>query len=200
MIELDDPVSAATGAYLAAAMGDMAGREDVFDDIEQARALAGVVKDPIILGQLLLLEARVLRRTRDVRARSTLEAAIEDLGGEGSAPTGCACRAAISVSSSWPRPITSVRPNISPLALPVLLRLDRSASALACGGLAVLAIERGDVHRGRKLAHAAQHLLQPDAPTSAEDKERLSALLPASTGSPAAGTIDDAEILELAVS
>ncbi len=50
MIELDDPASAATGAYLAAAMGDMAGRADVFDDIEQGRVLAGIVKDPIILG------------------------------------------------------------------------------------------------------------------------------------------------------
>ena len=83
MIELDDPASAATGAYLAAAMGDMAGRADVFDDIEQGRVLAGIVKDPIILGQLLLLEARVLRRTRDARARSTLEAAIDDLEGKG---------------------------------------------------------------------------------------------------------------------
>jgi DNA-binding SARP family transcriptional activator len=44
MIELDDPASAATGAYLAAAMGDMAGRADVFDDIEQGRTLAGIVR------------------------------------------------------------------------------------------------------------------------------------------------------------
>ena len=196
MIELDDPASAATGAYLAAAMGDMAGRADVFDDIEQGRVLAGIVKDPIILGQLLLLEARVLRRTSDVRARSTLEAAIDDLEGKGVLrPAALARRDLGLLELSEGNPGRAVEH--LELALPVLLQLDRSAAALACGGLAVLARDRGDHERGRNLASAAQQLLQPDAPTSAEDTQRLADLLPSDEGRAVLGDFDDAAILEL---
>jgi DNA-binding SARP family transcriptional activator/predicted ATPase len=195
MLELDDPASAATGAYLAAAMGDMAGREDVRDDIEQARTLAGIVKDPIILGQLLLLEARVLTRTRDERARSTLETAIDDLESKGVLRPAALARRDLGLLELSEGRRDRAREHLN-VSLPVLLKLDRSASALACGGLAVLAQEDGRDEPARRRAAAARPQLRPDTPTSAEDRERLAALVPSATTRPAVDDLDDAEILD----
>jgi hypothetical protein len=145
---------------------------------------------------LLLLEARVLRRTNDLRARSTLEAAIDDLEAKGVLrPAALARRDLGLLELSEGKPGRAIEH--LEVALPVLLQLDRSAAALACGGLAVLARDRGDRGRSCALASAAQQLLQPEAPTSAEDKQRLADLLPPDDGLGATGTLDDAEILEL---
>ena len=195
MLELDDVVSAATGAYLAAALGDMAGSDDVLVDIDEARELAGIVKDPVLLGQLLLLEARVLRRTGDDRARDTLDAAIVDLESKGVLRPAALARRDLGLLELAEGNRGRATDHLEQ-ALLVLLKLDRSAAALACGGLAVLARERGEAARGDLLAEAAHRLLQPEAPTSDEDKQRLALLIPAPASVDRAA-IDDTKILEL---
>ena len=83
MLEFDDPISAATGYYLAATLGDMGAATDLADDIARARELATAVRDVSLLGRLLHLEARVQERTGDDRARAQLTTAAEELERQG---------------------------------------------------------------------------------------------------------------------
>ena len=83
MLELDDPISAGTGYYLAAALGDMGGATDLADDIARARELATTVRDVSLLSRLLLLDARVQERTGDERGRAQLALAVAELERQG---------------------------------------------------------------------------------------------------------------------
>ena len=77
------PDTAAQAVYLSAVLGDMAGCDDVTDDIQVARELATAVRDVSLLGQMLLLEARALKRAGDSRSRELFAEAAERLMGFG---------------------------------------------------------------------------------------------------------------------
>ena len=196
MIALDDLASAATGAHLVVALGDMAGRIDVYDDIDRARRLATEVKDPIILGQVLLLEARVMRRSGDARARTALEVAIVDLEAKGVLRPAALARRDLGLlalaEGDW-----SGAQHLLSAALPVLLKLDRSAAALACAGLGALAADRSQAGRAARLAGIAHELLRATTLTSDEDRRRVPELL-VGIDVPTVEMPDDAEIVELA--
>jgi DNA-binding SARP family transcriptional activator len=196
MIELDDPASAATGAYLAVALGDMAGRVDLYDDIDQARFLANAVKDPIVLGQVLLLEARVLRRSGDSRARAAFETAIVDLEAKGVLRPSALARRDLGLLALAEGDWSGAQQLLS-TALPVLLKLDRSAAALACAGLGALAAVREQRARAERLAGVAHELLRATAPTSNEDRQRVPELL-VGIEVPTIAVPSDTEIVELA--
>jgi hypothetical protein len=196
MIDLGDLASAATGAHLVVALGDMAGRIDVRDDIAQARRLATEVKDPIILGQVLLLEARVMRRSGDARARSALEAAIVDLEAKGVLRPAALARRDLGLLAQAEGDWSGAQQLLS-TALPVLLKLDRSAAAVACAGLGAIAADRQEPARAARLAGIADQLLRATALTSEEDRQRLPELL-VGIEVPTVEVPDDAEIVELA--
>ena len=70
MVEMGDPIRTAVGWYLGASLGDMAWCDDIIADIVRARELADGYGDVSLLGQLLLVEARALRRAGDGRVGS----------------------------------------------------------------------------------------------------------------------------------
>jgi hypothetical protein len=196
MIALEDLASAATGAHLVVALGDMAGRIDLRDDIAQARRLATEVKDPIILGQVLLLEARAMRRSGDARARSALEAAIVDLEAKGVLRPAALARRDLGLLAHSEGDWAGAQHLLS-IALPVLLKLDRSAAALACAVLGAIAADRQEAARAARLAGIANQLLRATALTSDEDRQRVPELL-VGIDAAAVEVPDDAEIVALA--
>lgn len=199
LLDLGDELGGANSFYLSAALGDMAGAADVMDDIHVAQQMATATRDVPLLGQLLLLQARTVKRSRDPRARELLAQAVDRLTELGGIRAAALARRDLGLVELEQGDDTAARNDLQQ-ALPMLLQLDRPAAALAAGGLAVLAGRVGNDSGARRLAEVAVGLRTTDAPESAEDTEQLGALL-AQVGSRGAETLtrlDDDIVLELA--
>jgi DNA-binding SARP family transcriptional activator/predicted ATPase len=194
MIELGDPISAATGYYLAAALADMGGESDLAADIACARELATEVHDVSLLGRLLLLEARALERRGDDGGRTLLAVAVEELERQGGVRAAALARRDLGLLA-----LAGDQPSEAHAALlravRVLLQLDESAARPALAGLARLADRVGDASLGRQLA--ARAAVRPDGerPTSPDDDRRVTDLLAGITPSTQARLADD-ELIE----
>ena len=171
MLELGDPISAAMGHYLAASMGDMAGRDDVLADINAACELATVTKDVSLLCQLLRLEARV----PSVRATN---------GDEPCSPTQSSNSKHAAASGRH-----SPRRDLGLIALGRCgsRRCGRPAAACSVGPrparpiggraalarIARLAVEHGDAGQaGARIAALVPSMRRPGAPSSLDDERR----------------------------
>jgi hypothetical protein len=185
LIELGDPYTAGQAAYLSAALGDMAGRDDVLDDIRVARELATTVKDVSLLGQLLLIEARALRRAGDAGSRELFAAAAERLMGFGGIRAASLAYRDLGVLELADGDALAATEHLHRSIVP-LLQLDRPAAALAVGALAVLRHRSGDERSAATLLAFAQALHEIDAPTWQDDSRQL-ADLAASIGMPLPG-------------
>ncbi len=176
MEELDDPVSAAMGWYLAATIGDMAGRTDLEDDVLRARSHAGRSGDVNLLGQLLLVEGRLLLRTGDPGGRAALEETADALEARGGVRAAAVARRDLGLleldGGDPERALHHLR-----RAVPVLLTLDRAASAPAVAGLALVARRRDDHRTAVRLAAVAAALRGAGGPAARDDQVRLDRLL-----------------------
>jgi hypothetical protein len=194
MIELDDPISAATGYYLAAALADMGGESDLAADIACARELATEVHDVSLLGRLLLLEARALERRGDEGGRALLAVAAEELERQGGVRAAALARRDLGLLA-----LAGDRPREAWVALlragRVLLQLDESAARPALAGLAQLAGRAGDADLCGQLAARAAARPDGERPTSPDDDRRVSDLLAGITPSAATLPADD-ELIE----
>ncbi len=142
MVEMGDPVGAATGWYLGASLGDMAGCDDVMADIVRARELADGYGDVSLLGQLLLIEARALRRAGDERGRELLDEAAERLERSGGLRAAAIARRDLGLIELEQGEIDAALGHLGQ-AFTSLVGLDRSASGLALAGLAAVAAQQG---------------------------------------------------------
>ena len=175
MIELGDPSTAASTIYLAAVLGDMAGCDDVLDDIRVARELATAVRDVSLLGLLLLIEARVLQRAGDERSRQVFADAthrLVELGGIRAASVAQRDLGLLELD----RGDEAVAAEHLREALPSLLQMDRPAAGLAVGALAVIRHRGGEERQTDALLAAALALRVSDGPVWEEDGRRLKTL------------------------
>ncbi len=199
LIELGDPSSAAMAIYMASVLGDMAADDDVLDDIRNARELAMTVKDVTLLGLLLLVEARVLRRAGDERGRQLFAEAAQqlaDLGGIRSASLAQRDLGLLELALGD----ESTASDHLRAALPSLLQLDRPAAGVTAGALAVMRHRRGDEQQTANLLSAALALREGQAPVWEDDWRQLTALatsigMPLSELAPEA--LSDALLLEI---
>jgi hypothetical protein len=199
MLDLGDPISAAMGHYLAAAMGDMAGRDDLLSDITAARELATFTGDVSLLSQLLRLEASALERSQDARGRALLADAAEQLEAVGGIRAAALARRDLGLLALESGDHAEAARQLSQAAI-VLVRLDRSAAAPAVAGIARLAVEQGDADTGARIAAAVPSLRRRDAPSSADDERRADALLAgieAGFGTVSDSPLADDQLLEL---
>lgn|GEM_PF-5109626 len=175
LIELGDPSTAAQTVYLSAVLGDMAGCDDVLDDIRVASELATTVRDVSLLGQLLLLEARALKRAGDERSRELFAEAAErlrNLGGIRAASLAYRDLGLLELADNDDAAATDhLRRSLLPL-----LQLDRPAAALAVGALGVIRHRCGDERRAVTLLALAGALHSTVAPTWKDDSRQLAAL------------------------
>ena len=168
LLELGDPSTAAMAVYLAAVLGDMTASDDVLDDIRAARELATTVKDVTLLGLLLLLEARVLRRAGDERGRQLFADATQrlaDLGGIRAASLAQRDLGLLVLASGD----ESTAERYLREALPPLLQLDRPSAGLAVGALAIITLRRGHEQHTATLLAAALALREGHAPVWEDD-------------------------------
>jgi DNA-binding SARP family transcriptional activator len=199
LIELGDPYSAAQTVYLSAVIGDMAGADDVLDDIRIARELATTVKDVSMLGQLLLLEARSMRRAGDGHSPELFAEAAERLLGFGGVRAASLAYRDLGLLEVADGATAAAGEHLRRSLVP-LLQLDRPAAALAVGGLAVLAHRAGDgPGAARLLAEAGA--LHAAAASIWQDESRRLAELAESIGLPLTGDVaaagGDDRLLEL---
>ncbi len=196
MAELDDPLNSAVGWYLAASLGDMAGMDDVMADLERARALAQIHHDVALLGQLLLLEARTLRRAGDERSRTLLDEAAERLARSGGLRAAALARRDLGLieieHDETDDGIGHLRQ-----AFVALIELDRSAASLALGGLAWAAHQLDQDALVGPLASGAAQLRSGGGSPSADDDHRLVAILDQLPFEVTASDLDDADLLDL---
>ncbi len=150
MLDLGDPAGAATGRYLAASIGDMMGSEaelaDVRADLASARELAEQVGDMSLLSRVLLLEARVLQKSNDASGRAVLLDAVDRLTEQGGIGAAALARRDIGLLALRDGASDEAEAHLRVVA-PLLLRLDRSASAPAWAGLAHVAAPTRRRHR-----------------------------------------------------
>ena len=173
MLELGDPIGAAMGRYLAASMGDMAGRDDVLGDITAARELATVTKDVSLLCQLLRLEARVVQRSDDERGRAVLAEAAEQLEACGGIRAAALARRDLGL-------LALARGDLDDAAAQLLtavsvLRASRPVGGRAAPlrrGLAQLAVERATATVAARIAALVPAMRRPGAPSSARRRTR----------------------------
>ena len=199
MIELDDLASAATGRYLAAALGDMMGSADVLPavrrDLAAARELAEHIGDVSLLSQILLLEARVLQRSNDAGSRAVLVDAAARLVQHGGVRAAALARRDIGLLALGAGEYDEAAEHLRFVA-PILLRLDRSASAPAWAGLAVIHLERGDLDGAAWFATAARSRAHPDAPHWVDDERRVATILADFDTSVRTEPVGDEELLD----
>ncbi len=176
MLELDDPISAATGYYLAAALGDMAGATDVLPDIIRSRELATKVRDVSLLCRLLLIEARLQARAGDDRSRDSLAIAIEQLEREGGIRAATVARRDLGLMALAGGRIEEAAAALLRSAR-TLLQLDASAARAALAGLAQIAQRRGNPELASRLATRARRQLEGEPPSMLEDDARVAELL-----------------------
>ena len=185
LIELGDPYTAGQAAYLSAALGDMAGQDDVLDDIRVARELATTVRDVSLMGQLLLLEARALRRAGDARSRDLFADAAERLLGFGGIRAASLAYRDLGLLELAAGDADAAIDHLHRSIVP-LLQLDRPAAAPAVGACAVLCHRAGDERSAARLFGFALSLHESAAPTWTDDA-RLLAELADSVGMPLSG-------------
>jgi len=176
MVEMGDPVGAATGWYLGASLGDMAGCDDVMADIERARELADGYGDVSLLGQLLLVEARALRRAGDERGRELLDEAAERLERSGGLRAAAIARRDLGLIELEKGELDAALGHLRQ-AFTSLVGLDRSASGLGLAGLAAVAAEQGRREVAEQLAAGAAGLRATAGSPSAEDDRQIGELL-----------------------
>jgi hypothetical protein len=197
LIELGDPSTAATAFYLAAVLGDMAACDDVLDDIRIARELATTVKDVALLGLLLLVEARVLRRAGDGRSRQVFAEAAQrlaDLGGIRAASVAQRDLGLLELD----RGDDAIATGYLRQAVPSLLQADRPAAGLAVGALAVIRHRGGDERQTSALLGAAWALRDTEGPVWEEDGRQLAVLAKSigmSVAPQARAALSDADLL-----
>jgi hypothetical protein len=200
MLELGDPAGAATGRYLAASIGDMMGLEavlaDVRSDLAAARELAEQVGDMSLLSRILLLEARVLQKSNDAGGRAMLLDAVDRLTEQGGIGAAALARRDVGLLALRDGAPAEADEHLRVVA-PLLLRLDRSASAPAWAGLAQLAATRGETDAAATLARAARCLSQPDAPHRVEDGRWVEELLAPLALPPGPDAVTDDELFAL---
>lgn len=176
MLELDDPLSAAAGYYLAAALGDMAGETDGLAEIEAARDLATAVRDVSLLGRLVVLEARLLRRTGDPRGSALLRTSAEQLEQLGGVRAAALARRdlglALHAGDDDDAAITELRRSAE-----VLSELDAPAARPAFAALAAIARDRGQATLADALAGRARVEPIGTPPLIAEDARVVAELL-----------------------
>jgi hypothetical protein len=180
MLTLDDPSSAATGWYLAAMIGDMMGPDAdlaaIRDDVAAARTLAETVGDVSLLSRLLLLEARVLQRSHDGRSRAALADAADRLTEQGGIAAAAQARRDLGLLALADGERAEAAATLRQVA-PVLLRLDRPASAPAWAGLAALRTADGDDRGAGAFASAARAFGNSAAPQWATDRAWVESIL-----------------------
>ena len=196
MLELGDPISAAMGRYLAATMGDMAGRDDVLGDITAARELANVTKDVSLLCQLLRLEARVVQRSDSERARAVLADAVEQLEACGGIRAAALARRDLGLLALQSGDVNDAAAQLLQ-AVSVLVRLDRSAAAPAVAGIARVAAERGNGTLAARIAAVVPAMRRRDTPSSPDDERRASELVAGIDAAIDGASVDDERLLEL---
>ena len=176
MVEMGDPIGAATGWYLGASLGDMAGCDDVIADIVRARELADGYGDVSLLGQLLLVEARALRRAGDGRGRELLDEAAERLERSGGLRAAAIARRDLGLIELDQGELVAALGHLGQ-AFTSLVGLDRSASGLALAGLAAVAAAQGRRRVAERLAGGAAGLRATAGSPSAEDDRQIGELL-----------------------
>ncbi len=197
MLELGDPIGAAMGRYLAATMGDMAGRTDVLGDISASRELATATKDVSLLCQLLRLEARVLERSADERSLAVLADAAEQLEACGGIRAAAIARRDLGLFALGSGDLVEAAGQLQ-RAVPVLIRLDRSAAAPGLAGIARVALQLGDEPLAIRIAAAVPRMRLRYAPASADDERRARELLDEMDLPPCGDPVpDDERLLEL---
>ena len=160
MVEMGDPVRRWPRWYLGASFGDMAGCDDVVADIDRARELADGYGDVSLLGQLLLVEARALRRAGDERGRALLDEAAERPNAVGASGAAAIARRDLGLIELDQGELVAALGHLGQ-AFTSLVGLDRSASGLALTGLAVVAASQGRRDVAEQLAGGAAGSARP---------------------------------------
>ena len=190
MLEFDDPLSAAAGYYLAAAIGDMAGATDGLGEIEAARELATALRDVSLLGRLAVLEGRLLRRTGDPRGPVLLRTAAEQLEQLGGVRAAALARRdlglALHAGADDDAAITELRRSAE-----VLSELDAPAARPAFAALAAIARDRGQATLAGALAARARVEPVGTPPLIAEDARVVEELLEGFPSGPAPESADE---------
>jgi hypothetical protein len=197
MEALDDPFGAAMGWYLAASMGDLAGRSDLDDDISKARALATSTHDVALLGQLLRVEGSLLQRTGDARGRELLGEAADRLAAGGGLRAAALAWRDLGLLDLASGDDVAAAASLR-RAVAALLHLERPAAALACAGLATIAQRRGEESASARLVAGAAALRTHETAAPAADAARLDALLADLPAAPHDAAINDDDVLEAA--
>ena len=161
---------------LRASLGDMAGCDDVMADIGRARELADGYGDVSLLGQLLLVEARALRRAGDGRGRELLDEAAERLERSGGLRAAAIARRDLSLIQLDQGELEAALGHLRQ-AFTSLIGLDRSASGLALAGLAAVAGGQGRRDVAEQLAGGAAGLRATAGSPSAEDDRQIGEVL-----------------------
>jgi len=166
--------------------------------IAERRAATEERRDVSMLAQVLLLEARVLRRTGDDRSRAVLAAAADELVEMGGVRAAALARRDLGLIELEHGELEGARERLLQ-ALPVLLYLDRAAAAAAVGALAALTARADDAVRAKGLAAAASALRSGGVAISTEDGVRLDSFLAEVGPFPVSVTgLDDDALLEMA--
>jgi hypothetical protein len=197
LLALGDEINAENSFYLAAALGDMAGHDDVMDDIRVAQEMATELRDIPQLGQLLLLQARAVRRSGEARGRELLAEAADRLVELGGIRAAALARRDLGLLQVELGDNFAARSELA-RALPALLQLDRPAAALAVAGIAVLSARSGDADRAQRLASAALALRGTHAPQSAEDAAQLDQLVGSLGPLEQTDPLDDVTLMDVA--
>jgi hypothetical protein len=180
MIELGDPAGAATGRYLAAMLTDMMAADSALDDaradVVAARELAEQVGDISLLSRLLLLEARLLQKANDARGRALLLDAVDRLTEQGGIGAAALARRDVGLLALRDGASAEAEEHLR-AAAPLLLRLDRAASAPAWAGLAWVYADRGEAGAAATFAAAVRGLKQAGAPHRVDDQRWVEEIL-----------------------
>ena len=198
MLAFNDPCGAVKASYLAAAVGDLADLDDIDRDLRRTRELATQIGDVSMLAQVLLLDARVMRRKGDTTSRAVLAAAADELVGMGGLRAAALARRDLGLLELQHGEHRDAHRHLVQ-ALPDLLHFDRAAAAAAAGALAVLAWRADDTTRARQLARAASALRASGVASAIADESLLDAFLAeVPDASALASAPDDELVVELA--
>ena len=172
-------------------MGPQGNPEDIRGDVAAARELAETVGDVSLLSRLLLLEARVLERSQDRRSRAALADAAARLTEQGGVAAAALARRDLGLLALSDGATDEAEATLGEVA-PVLVRLDRPASAPAWAGLAAVRAAAGDDTAAAVFADAARRFGESDAPRWVADRARVDELLAGiSLAAPASPATDD---------
>ena len=176
LIELGDPSTAASTIYLAAVLGDMAGCDDVLDDI-RVRTRTGDDRQRRLTPRTPAADRSACVATLPAMNAVDKCSPKPPIGWRSWAESGLhPSPSATSACSNWTAATRPSPANTFAEALPSLLQMDRPAAGLAVGALAVIRHRGGDERQTDPLLAAALALRVSEGPVWEEDGRRLKAL------------------------